>query len=227
MPQKPRIVLLHGTPVAVEPINRSFAQRWPEAELVNLLDDSLSVDRAKDHDLTPRMFERFMELGLYGHRIGAQAILVTCSAFGPAIERMTRELPVPVLKPNEAMFRAALTSGDGTAGRKIGMLATFQPSVLTMTQEFDQFVRETGSKATLTTIVVDGAMDAMRKGDAQKHNELVAARAADLAGCDAIMLAHFSTSRAAEKVSAAVSVPVLSAPDAAVDWLRAITGAAR
>ena len=222
---KPRIVLLHGTPVAVEPINRSFAARWPEAELVNLLDDSLSVDRAKDHDLTPRMFERFMELGGYAHRIGAKAILVTCSAFGPAIERMTRELPVPVLKPNEAMFRAALTSGDMTAGKKIGMLATFQPSVLTMTEEFNQFVRETGSKATLTTIVVDGAMDALRNGDAAKHNELVAARARDLSACDAIMLAHFSTSRAAEKVSAVVTVPVLSAPDAAVDRLRAMTAA--
>lgn len=218
MSTKPRIVLLHGTPVAVEPINRSFAVRWPEAELVNLLDDSLSVDRAKDHDLTPRMFERFMELGGYANRIGAKAILVTCSAFGPAIERMTRELPVPVLKPNEAMFRAAMT-----AGKKIGMLATFQPSVLTMTEEFEQFVRETGSNATLKTIVVDGAMDALRKGDADTHNRLVAARAGELSDCDAIMLAHFSTSRALEKVSVAVSIPVLTAPDAAVDRLKAIT----
>ena len=220
MSRKPRIVLLHGTPVAVEPIQRSFAARWPEAELVNLLDDSLSVDRAKDHDLTERMFERFTELGGYAHRIGAHGILVTCSAFGPAIERMTRELPVPVLKPNEAMFRAALTKGA-----KIGMLATFAPSVVTMTEEFDEFVRETGSKATLKTIVVDGAMDALRKGDVQTHNDLVAARAPDLAGCDAIMLAHFSTSRAADKVGTAVSIPVLTAPDAAVDRMRSMIAA--
>ena len=217
MSKKPRIVLLHGTPVAVEPIQKSFATRWPEAEVVNLLDDSLSVDRAKDHDLTPRMFERFMELGGYAQRIGADGILVTCSAFGPAIDRMTRELPMPVLKPNEAMFKAAMTKG-----RKIGMLATFAPSVLTMTEEFDEFVRATGSKGTLKTIVVDGAMDALRKGDAKAHNELVAARAPELSHCDAIMLAHFSTSRAAEMVGAKVSVPVLTAPDAAVDRMRAM-----
>ena len=220
MSKKPRIVLLHGTPVAVEPIQRSFAARWPEAELVNLLDDSLSVDRAKDHDLTTRMFERFIELGGYAHRLGADGILVTCSAFGPAIERMARELPVPVLKPNEAMFRAAMTKG-----RKIGMLATFAPSVVTMTEEFEEFVRESNSKATLKTIVVDGAMDALRKGDAQTHNELVAARAPDLADCDAVMLAHFSTSRAAERVGAAIAIPVLTAPDAAVDHLRSIVAA--
>lgn len=220
MVKKPRIVLLHGTPVAVEPIQKSFAARWPEAEVVNLLDDSLSVDRAKDHDLTQRMFARFTELGGYAHRIGADAVLVTCSAFGPAIERMAKELPVPVLKPNEAMFRAALTKG-----KKIGMLATFAPSVVTMTEEFNEFVRETGSQATLKTIVVDGAMDALRKGDAQTHNDLVAARAFDLADCDAVMLAHFSTSRAADKVGAAVSMPVLTAPDAAVDRLKSIVAA--
>ncbi len=217
MSQKPRIVLLHGTPVAVEPIQRSFAARWPEAEIVNLLDDSLSVDRAKDHDLTPRMFERFVELGNYAHRLGARAILVTCSAFGPAIERMTRELPVPVLKPNEAMFREAIAKG-----RKIGMLATFAPSLITMTDEFDQFVQETGSQATLRTIVVEGAMDALRKGDAARHNQLIAARAPELADCDAIMLAHFSTSRAAADVSATVRVPILTAPDAAVDRIKAV-----
>jgi Asp/Glu/hydantoin racemase len=220
MADKPRIVLLHGTPVAVEPINRSFAARWPGAEVVNLLDDSLSVDRAKDPDLTPRMFERFAELGGYARRIGANGILVTCSAFGPAIARMAAELPMPVLKPNEAMFRAALGKG-----RKIGMLATFAPSVSTMTEEFDEFVRETGSQATLRTIVVDGAMDALRKGDAETHNRLVAARAPELADCDAIMLAHFSTSRAAEKVGAAVSTPVLTAPDAAVDRMKSIVAA--
>jgi Asp/Glu/hydantoin racemase len=217
MSKIPRIVLLHGTPVAVEPIQKSFAARWPQAELVNLLDDSLSVDRAKDRDLTPRMFERFTELGGYARRIGADGILVTCSAFGPAIERMASELTVPVLKPNEAMFRAALTKG-----RKIGMLATFAPSVVTMTEEFDEFVRETGSQATLKTLVVDGAMDALRNGDASTHNELVAARAPDLADCDAVMLAHFSTSRAAGKVGAAIAVPVLTAPDSAVDRLRSM-----
>ncbi|MEI6203846.1 MAG: aspartate/glutamate racemase family protein [Enhydrobacter sp.] len=219
MSKKPRVVLLHGTPVAVEPIQRAFATRWPEAEAVDLLDASLSVDRAKDHDLTPRMFERFVELGGYAQRLGAEAILVTCSAFGPAIDRMARELPVPVLKPNEAMFREAIGRG-----RRIGMLATFAPSVLTMTEEFDQFVAEVGAKATLETIVVEGAMDALRKGDADRHNTLIAARAPELAHCDAIMLAHFSTSRALGAVTGAVKTRVLTAPDAAVDRIRAAIG---
>lgn len=42
-----RIVLLHATPVAMAPIQSAFADRWPEAEIVNLLDDGLTIDRAR------------------------------------------------------------------------------------------------------------------------------------------------------------------------------------
>lgn len=215
MAQPPRIVLLHATPVAMEPIHKAFSQRWPEAETINLLDDGLSIDRAREGDLSERMIERFVDFGRYAHRIGADGILVTCSAFGPAIDRMKAELPVPVLKPNEAMFQAALAQGN-----RIGMLATFAPAVATMTDEFDEFVAEDGYTATLSTIVVERAIDLLRQGDAATHNELVAARAPELAEHDAIMLAHFSTSRAAELVRQAVTTPVLTAPDAAVDRMK-------
>lgn len=206
-----RIVLLHATSVAMQPVHQSFKSLWPEAELVNLLDDGLTIDRARETELSQTLIDRFVQLGHYGFNMGADGILVTCSAFGPAIDKMASELPVPVLKPNEAMFREALQQGT-----RIGMLATFAPAVITMTEEFEEFVAQTGSSATLETIVVDDAIDLLRKGDADRHNQLVAARAHELAHCDVIMLAHFSTSRAMSAVSANVSVPVLSAPDAAV-----------
>jgi Asp/Glu/hydantoin racemase len=96
-----------------------------------------------------------------------------------------------------------------------------------MTDEFDDYVARSGKHATLTTIVVADAIDLLRKGDAESHNRLVAARAPELAGCDAIMLAHFSTSRAAAAVRGRVATPVLTAPHAAVDRMRAmVEGAA-
>lgn len=215
MAASPRIVLFHATPVAMDPIRTAFQRGWPEAETVNLLDDSLSLDRARTDDLSEEIVERFVGLGRHARRSGADGILVTCSAFGPAIDRMIEEFDIPVLKPNEAMFRQAL--GQGT---RIGMLATFAPSVSTMTEEFDGFVQETDGEATLDTIVVVDAMDRLRSGDPDGHNRLVAARAPEFSGHDAIMLAHFSTSRALEAVRAAVPVPVLSAPDAAVARMR-------
>lgn len=215
MSTAPRIVLLHATPVAIEPIQSAFAALWPEAQLVNLLDDSLSPDRARDPDLTPAMIDRFVRLGEYAHSVGAQGILVTCSAFGPAIEALAASLPVPVLKPNEAMFHAAVATG-----RRIGMIATFRPSVSTMSEEFADYVAEVGASAELSTIVVEDAMTALRRGDAETHNRLIAERAHELGDVDAIMLAHFSTSRAAAAVEQKLSMPILTAPGAAVLRMR-------
>jgi Asp/Glu/hydantoin racemase len=212
-----RIVLLHATPVAMQPIQSAFAERWPEAEIVNLLDDGLSIDRARETDLSEAMIDRFVAFGRYGYNMGADGILVTCSAFGPAIDRLTEALPVPVLKPNEAMFQAALAQGQ-----RVGMLATFAPSIGTMTDEFGEFVARNGRPASLTTVLVDDAIALLKGGDVESHNRLVAARAPELAGYDSIMLAHFSTSRAAESVRRVVDVPVLTAPDAAVDRMRAM-----
>jgi Asp/Glu/hydantoin racemase len=204
----------------MDPVQTAFASLWPEAETVNLLDDSLSVDRARDPDLTPAMIDRFVALGRYGASLNAAGLLITCSAFGPAIERLAAETAIPVLKPNEAMFEAAIANGN-----RIGMLATFAPSVVTMEAEFAEYAQRAGSNAELTTVVVDGAMAALRQGDAATHNQLLAAHAADLGAVDTIMLAHFSTSRAAAAVSAAVSVPVLSAPNAAVTRMRSLVEA--
>jgi Asp/Glu/hydantoin racemase len=132
---------------------------------------------------------------------------------------MDEELPLPILRPNEAMFREAIA-----AGSRIGMLATFAPAVATMEEEFRQFATEAGSAATLETIVVPDAMDLLRQGDAESHNRLVAEAAPQFADHDAIMLAHFSTSRAAESVRSEVEVPVLAAPEAAVTRMKALVG---
>src|SRR5215203_3823267 len=95
-----RIALIHATPAAVGPIKDAFAEAWPEPDLVNLLDDSLSRDRALAPELSDGLFRRFDVLGRYAISFGADAILFTCSAFGPAIERVARSVEIPVLKPN-------------------------------------------------------------------------------------------------------------------------------
>jgi Asp/Glu/hydantoin racemase len=215
MSASPRIMLIHATPVAIDPIHEAFRSGWPAASLTNLLDDGLSRDRALTHKIDGDLIARFVELVTYAYRRGPDGILVTCSAFGPAIEQAAKVVPRPVLKPNEAMFQAAMK-----AGKKIGMLATFAPSLLTMEEEFSAQAAQLGSTARLQTHVVPLAMDALRAGDAERHNQLVAAGAAELDGCDALMLAHFSTSRALKRVRNAVNVPVLTAPGAAVAALR-------
>ena len=93
-----RITLVHALKHSIVPIEASFEKLWPEARLMNLLDDSLSADLAREGKLTEAMTERFLALGRYAAGTGSDAILFTCSAFGPCIEAVARaHAPMPVL----------------------------------------------------------------------------------------------------------------------------------
>ena len=214
-----RIALIHAVTVAMAPVHEAFARLWPEAECTDLLDTALSVDRERDGELTPAMTRRIATLAEYAAGTGAAGVLFTCSAFGEAIEAAASASRVPVLKPNEAMFEAALGVGS-----RIGMLATFGPSVAGMEEEFRQLAAERRSPATIETVCVDAAMSTLRAGDSAAHDRLLAEAAPRLAACDAVLLAHFSTSRAEAAVRAALPCLILTAPGAAVTRLKALVG---
>jgi Asp/Glu/hydantoin racemase len=214
-----RIALIHAVTVAIEPVRSAFRQLWPEAECANILDDSLSVDRERDGILTEAMCDRIRTLAQYGAATGANGILFTCSAFGEAIAAAAARLPIPVLKPNEAMFEAALQVGG-----RIGMLATFAPSVGSMESEFREMAEAGGRRVTLETYCVPDAMAALKAGDGAEHDRLIAQAAPRFADSNAVMLAHFSTARAAPSVSATLDCPVLTSPASAVTKLRRMAG---
>lgn len=210
-----RIALIHALTHSPPPINAALARAWPEAVRMNLLDDSLSADLARTGALDAHMTQRFLTLADYALDTGANAILFTCSAFGPCIDAVkARHAGIPVLKPNEAMVDEAVALAAGTP---IGLLATFGPTLQTMPPEFPP-------TAVLHTALADGAMAALDAGDTATHDRLAVEAAIRLAdqGCRVIALAQFSLARARDAVAAATGLPVLTTPDSAVARLKAL-----
>ncbi len=209
-----RITLVHALKHSIVPIEASFAKLWPEARLMNLLDDSLSADLARDGKLTDAMTERFLSIGRYAASTGANGILFTCSAFGPCIEAVAGALaPMPVLKPNEAMIEQAAKSG-----RKVGLLSSFPPTLASMPREFPASIE-------LVPKLAEGAMAALDRGDRAEHDRLVVEASKDLRDCDVIALAQYSMAPAAGQVAQATGKAVLTTPDSAVMKLKAMLGA--
>lgn len=207
-----RIALIHALRHSPPPIEAAFRELWPEARLMNLLDDSLSADLARDGRLTPAMTERFLALARYAAGTGAEGILFSCSAFGPCVEACAAALPIPVLKPNEAAIEEAAAHG-----RRIGLLASFPGTLASMPAEFPPGID-------LVPCLAEGAMAALDAGDTEAHDRLAAEAARRLAGCDAILLGQFSLARAAPRVRAATGLPVVTTPGSAVRKLRALLG---
>jgi Asp/Glu/hydantoin racemase len=208
-----RIALVHALKHSIVPIEAAFASLWPEASLMNLLDDSLSADLARDGRITDAMTGRFSQIGRYAVSTGADAILFTCSAFGTCIEAVAREqAPMPVLKPNEAMIEQAASKG-----RKIGLLSTFPPTLVSMPAEFPRSVE-------LLPKLAAGAMAALDRGDRAEHDRLVAEASRDLRDCDLIALAQYSMAPTAERVARVSGRPVVTTPDSAVLKLKQALG---
>lgn len=206
---------------AIDPVRAAFSSLLPEAHVHDLLDTSLSADLAAENGILGQvMIDRFLTLGRYAAGTTAagretDAILFTCSAFGPAIEAVQRALPIPVLKPNEAAFRQALAGG-----RRIGLMVTFEPSLAPLRAELETLSRETSQTIEIVPVVVAPAMSALRAGRAAEHDALVAEAARKLGSVDVVVLGQFSTARAAGAVAGATGKPVITTPAAAVDAMR-------
>jgi aspartate/glutamate racemase len=212
-----RIALIHATPVAMQPIVEAFRHGWPEAATFSVLDDALSTDLARAGTLNAALKRRIAALAEYVTGVGIDAILYTCSAFGEAIDAVARATPMPVLKPNEAMFEAAMRRGT-----RIGLLATFQPSIPSLEQEFIDMAKAQRANVTLESVCVPEAMTALTAGDADQHDYRIAEAAPRLAHCDVVMLAQFSMARACPAVQQVLGNKVVTSPDSAVAKLKAL-----
>ena len=193
----------------------AFRQLWPQAVVTNLLEDSLAPDLAAAGSITPAITERFVTLARYSERCGASAVLFTCSAFGTAIDEAKRSVSIPVLKPNEAMLEEALHVGS-----RVALLATFEPSIPSLKSELEQLASDRGLRIQIKTCAIPAAVAALQQGRGAEHDSLIAAAAAKVGKCDALVLGQFSMARAAGSIPIAPGRKVLTSPHSAVTRLK-------
>lgn len=221
MAQGPHIFLFSVHKDAMDAAVRAFTADWPEARLSNLLDDSLFAWVREAGGVVPEMYDVFRNLTRHMVARGADGILFTCSAFRQVIDACIEEFELPILKPNDAMIEKALD-----AGSRIAVMATVGPTIPSISVEIEEIAAARGQKVRLVPYVVDRAFDALASGDAATHDRLVAERAREITGCDAIVLAQFTLSRAVPAVQAVSKMPIYNSPGAAVARMREMMSSA-
>ena len=215
MPQGPRVALLH-TGVVVIPMAGEFVKReLPDVTAINYLDDRIVADLG-DPDVAPSVPARVAELAQAAADAGAEAILLTCSSISELAADTAEKVGVPILRIDEAMADEAVATGD-----HIAVLATLATTCGPTTRLIQERAELAGRTPSITSIVIDGAFEAVASGDRPTHDRLVAAaieRAADEA--DVVVLAQASMASAAGAVD--VDVPVLTSLESGVKRLRSL-----
>ena len=207
----PRIGLVHALYDSIAPLQQAFDAHWPDAEVVHLFDGSLYADYRHHGEVTPQITQRVATLIRHSRESGAAGILFSGSLFGPAVEAARVELEIPVLTAYESMIEAAFRQGG-----RLALLATVADSL----QALETDVRRHAAAAQVPCAVearhVPGALDALQAGNRAEHDQRIAACAAEMSECDALLLAQHSMGPASGLIPSVPGRVVLTSPETAV-----------
>ncbi|MGI5499857.1 hypothetical protein [Lentzea sp. CA-135723] len=212
------IALVHATPAPMAPAAEAFAAAMPGARLWNLLDDTLITDAEQAGGLTPELRQRMRTLIGYAVGHGADAVLLTCSMYGPVAQESGYQ--VPVLPSDLALF-------DEVARLQPAKVLVLGPIEAGTQDTVTRLRTHLGPAVSVSGSTVAGARGALAAGEVEHAAELLA-RAARAHVADVVVLGQFSLAPATEQVRALLNVPVLSPPDLAAQAIHtALTEVAR
>lgn len=215
----PLVAMIHAVPSGARVAEQAFAREFPQAAVWNVMDDRLLDDARLAGGLTDTLRRRMLRL--IGHVMdgGAQGLLLTCSSYGEVVDTARTLWDVPVLKSDEAMFKAALAGPY----RRIAVVASTPPAVPAAVTQLEALVPAVRPDRPLdiVTALSEDAADA-DDAEATARHLADALRAAGGADADAVLLAQYSLTPAAEALAALVELPVLDGAGAAARELRGL-----
>ncbi|MCK2244464.1 MULTISPECIES: aspartate/glutamate racemase family protein [unclassified Crossiella] len=205
-----RVALISATPAAIGPATAALGERFPAADLWNLLDDKLLADAR--NGVTPELAERMRRLIAYAVHGGADAVLLTCSLYGQLARTSTAS--VPVLAPDDAAFDDVLAR----APRRVLVLASIAAAL------HDSVTRLRDRAPRLQVVGVHAPEAFAATGDTKALTDILLRACQQESTVDSVLLAQYSLAPATVPLAAATGLPVFSGPRSAAARLKALVG---
>lgn len=212
------LALIHTSATLVPVFQQLCAEHLPGVQTFNIVDDSLVRTITREGALTPAVARRVVGYVNSAETGGADYVLVTCSSIGAAVEAAAGLAGVPVLRVDQPMADQAVRTG-----RRIGVIATLPTTLAPTADLVRRRAALAGQEIELTSVLCEGAFDALMSGDAARHDALVAAALKELATkVEVVLLAQASMARVVDTLAPADrTVPILASPGIAIRHLAA------
>lgn len=208
-----KIGIIHTTPATIASLNALIKERISDAEVVNLLDDSILGDMRDGHNVE-YVRERWISYAGTLEKLGADAVLSACSTVGEFAEEADRLLQVPVYRIDEAMCERAVEKGT-----KISVFATLESTLIPTVNCVKRKAEQAGKEVTIHTILVEGAYSALMEGKKELHDARIAeAVEAQMESSDVIVLAQASMASAVH-AKEALADKILTSPELGIEKL--------
>lgn len=212
-----RLALVHTVAGLVPRFRELSAELLPGVETFDIVDETLLRDATKEGRVSLDTARRLFAHLAAAERHGADAILVTCSSMGDAVDAARPFAGVPLLRIDQAMAEQAVQRGS-----RIGVLATLWSTLRPTAVLIERTAAEAGREAEVRDRLCDGAFEALRDGDTERHDSLVRGGLRELIGwAEVIVLAQASMARVVDTLSEEERrTPILSSPRLGMERVR-------
>lgn len=216
------VALVHAVVPAMPPMRETLARELPQVRVLNLLDEGLLSEVERYGGLTSACVDRLAtQVGL-AIEAGAQAVLLTCTAYSPVVGEVQARYPhTPVLAVDQVMVDQAVSRAS-----RIGVLATVPAGLEQQRALLGRAAEAAGKQIEIVPSLHPEAMAALNRGDADTHDRILLEALPSLASqVELVLLAQASMARLAPKLPKDLPVPVLTSPTLAVERLRDVLAA--
>jgi Asp/Glu/hydantoin racemase len=208
----PSIAIIHTSPATVDLFGRLLREALPSVRVVNLLDDSILPELAANGGSLSAVLPRWKDYARIARDRGVDLILNACSSVGEVCAMVEPETGVPIVRVDAQMAREAVRRGA-----RIAVVATLATTLRPTSDLLVETAEGLDHAVTIERVLVDGAYEALMRGDQAGHDdEILAALSRAAETSDVIVLAQASMARVVPRLSAEARDKVLSSPTFAV-----------
>jgi len=208
--------MIHAIPESIPPVRLAFGEEFPEAEVINVLDETLLIDF--DDQLTPPLRQRMSNLIGYCRDNQADAIGLACSVYAPVVDTEKELIDVPLVSSYGPVMADAVA-----AGKRVGLIASVQ-ATLSDAEYYLRLAAEAAGVPVEPKLCLAEDLVAVMRAEGQaglerRLEEEVLKLASEV---DVVLLGQFSFAAALSHLEKVSPVPVLSAPHSSARALKAL-----
>ena len=209
-----RVTMIHAIAESIPPVRLAFDEEFPEAEVINVLDESLLVDF--DDQLTPDLRRRITNIIGYCQANKADAIGLACSVYAPVVESAKDLVHVPLVSSYGPVMADAVT-----AGPRIGLIASVASTMQDSKYYLHLAADEAGVEIEPQLCLAEDLVTVMRaEGQSGLERRLEEEVLKIASKVDGVLLTQFSFAAALAHLEKVSPIPVLSAPHSSARTLK-------
>ena len=209
-----RVVMIHAVAESIPPVRLAFQDEFPEAEVVNLLDEGLLLDF--DDEVTPNLRRRMSELICYSQDHNADAVGLACSVYAPVVDSARHLVDVPLVSSYGPVMREAVD-----AGARVGVIASNSATMRDAEYYLNLAAREAGKEVTFVPRLAEDLLTVLRVEGQQAFERRLGEEVMALEPeVDVVLLSQFSFASALDHLRGVSTTPVLSAPHSSARTLK-------